>query len=214
MTGHRLPKVRERFRRLVATHRRWLAAGLAGVAVIVGINAARPAAPATKPVAVAAHDLPAGRPLQRDDLATIQLDTSLVPEGVLDARHPPLGRLLVAPVRAGQPLTDLALVQPALLDGYPAGTVLATIRVTDPAVGDVVHPGDWVDVVGADLRGGGASVIARAAPVIALPGASQPRATGEGQPLVIAVPEATALALAESGVRDALTVVVTSPPEG
>ena len=63
------------------THRRLLAALLALLAVVLGLHAARPPAPATAALLVADHDLPAGTVLTSADLATVRVPVGLVPAG-------------------------------------------------------------------------------------------------------------------------------------
>ena len=117
----------------------------------------------------------------------------------LDPSEPPFGRTLAGPVRAGEPLTDVRLVQGELLAGFEPGTVLATVRVFDPAAVVHLEPGDQVDVVGSDPRGSStASVIAPDATVVIPPADDDAVTLGEGAPVMVAVDEATALALADA----------------
>jgi Flp pilus assembly protein CpaB len=120
-----------------------------------------------------------------------------------------VGQALAGSVRAGEPLTDVRLVQAALLSAFEPGTVLATIRVYDPAAAALVEPGDRVDVVGIDPRsGGGTAVIALGATVATTPESGDPLAMGDGAPLVLAVDQSTALALAEASVHQQLSVLI------
>ncbi|WP_416371798.1 hypothetical protein, partial [Mumia zhuanghuii] len=81
------------------------------------------------------------------------------------------GRVVAAPLPRGGVLTELSFVGPGLLEGYPRGTALVSVRVADAATVGPVRVGDSVDVVGTDPRGAAAPrVLARRAQVAALPG--------------------------------------------
>jgi Flp pilus assembly protein CpaB len=206
MSRTRLETLRRDLRRAVLARRRALAAIFAALAVITTVQAARPQ-PTTQDVLVATSDLRAGEVLSADDVESVDVDPGVVPAGAVDAISPPIGRTLAGPVRAGEPLTDVRFVQAELLAGFPPGTVLATIRVFDPATAALVDPGDRVDVVGTDPRGAGTSVVASDAAVVARP-ASDTTALGDGAPLVLAVDESAALALADAAVRQQLTILI------
>lgn len=212
MTSPRLAAFRTDLRRAIAARRRPLAAILAAAAVVSGISAARPPPPPTTPVVVSTRDLPTGTQLDADDLDTVWWASDTVPAGALDADDLPLGRAVAGPVRAGEPLTDVRLVQPSLLAGYPPESVVATVRIADPATAGVVHVGDVVDVVGADPQGRTvASVVARGVRVVAMPPASADAMTvSDGIVLVVAVDADTALRLADAAVRLQLSVLLTA----
>jgi hypothetical protein len=119
--------------------------------------------------------------------------------------------LLAAPLRAGEPVTDVRLVGPGLLAGYP-GAVLAPVRVADAGAVGLLEVGDVVDVVATSPETGRAGAVAGRVPVVALP-RSTTTATGPelqgGRLVVLAVDEATALRLAEGAVASVLSVVLT-----
>lgn len=137
--------------RALAARRRLLAAGLAAAAVAFALTAVRPAPPPTARVLAAANDLAAGVRLDRTHLTTVALPSGAVPDGALRARQDAAGRLLATPMRAGEPLTDVRLVGPALLAGYGPDTVAAPVRVADAGVVRLLRPGDRVDVLAADM---------------------------------------------------------------
>jgi Flp pilus assembly protein CpaB len=163
-TGRR-ERLRRTVRRVVLARRRPLAAGCAGVAVLAGLHATRPAPAPTVPVRVAAHDLPSGTVLSPRDLVTRRFPTAVAPPGTAaDA----VGRTLAAPVRAGEPVTDVRLVAPSLVSGYP-GRVALPVRVADADSVALLRVGDRVGLVAADPRRGTASYVATDVPVLALP---------------------------------------------
>ncbi|MGH8829246.1 MAG: SAF domain-containing protein, partial [Jiangellaceae bacterium] len=111
-----------RFARTVTWHRRLLASGLAAAAVALAIEAASPPAPDTVEVVVAAADLSGGTTLTPDQLTTAELPPDLLPEGLM-AADDAVGRVLAGPLRAGEPITDLRVVGPSLLEGWGSGVV-------------------------------------------------------------------------------------------
>ena len=177
--------------------------------MVSGISAARPAPPPTTPVLVAAHDVGAGAVLEPGDLDAEDWPAVTVPEGALHSRDDALGLTVAAPLRAGEPLTDVRLLQATVLAGYPAGSVLTTVRIADPAAAALVHVGDVVDIVGADPQARrGAGVVASGVRVVSVPPAPEATAVSDGIVLVVAVDEGTALRLADAAVREQLSVLL------
>jgi Flp pilus assembly protein CpaB len=131
-------------RLLLARHRRPLAACLALAGLWVTVRSAAPPPPPTLTILVAAHDLPAGRTLSSDDLRTRSWPAANVPLGRLTAGA---GRVLAAPIRSGEPLTDARVVGPGLLAGQALGTVAVPVRLGEAAAGAMVRAGDRVDVL-------------------------------------------------------------------
>src|SRR4051794_16084952 len=86
------------------------------------------------PVAVSAHDLPAGTVLTADDLATVRYPPDAVPAGAAGDPERLLGRTLAGGVRAREPLTDARLVGPGVTSLLPDGQVAAPVRLADLAV--------------------------------------------------------------------------------
>lgn len=174
------------------------------------MNAARPAQPPTRQAVVVTADLPAGHLLEAGDVRTHDVPADLLPDGALDIAEVPVGQPLAAPVRTGQLLTDLSVVSTSTLQTHPPGTVLTTVRITDPAATEAVAVGDRVSVIGADVQAlGEARVVARRVLVVALPGQEPVGGLGEGRPVVLAVDEPTALSLAHAAVGSALSLVLT-----
>lgn len=204
---NRLHLLARRTRRAVLVRRRLLAAVLAGTAVLVGLEAASPAPAATRTVLVAARDLPGGFVLGSADLTRVELPPVAVPRGAVSAAEA-LGRTTAAPVRAGEPLTDVRLVSGDLLAGYP-GRVAAPVRIADAGSVRLLRVGDRVDVLAADPRGGaGATVVADRAPVVALPRGGGGTLASGGL-VVLAVDDSTAADLAAAAVSRYLSLVIT-----
>jgi Flp pilus assembly protein CpaB len=205
----RLGPLLHRSRRAVLARRRPLAALCAGLAVLAGLQAHAAPPPPRTSVLVAAHDLPGGVVVRARDLTRRSFAPDSVPAGTLGGARAAVGRTTVAPLRAGEPLTDVRLLSGSLLAGYP-GTVATPVRIGDPGAVALLRVGDRVDVLAADPQGSGpATVLAADAPVVALPR----RATGgtdlvSGALVVLAVPAGTARDLAGAGVRSFLSVTI------
>ena len=184
--------------------RRLLAALLTAVAVAAGLQTVMAPPPARVGVLVAARDLPAGAVLRTGHLVETDFEPGSVPSGL--ARDAP-GRTLAAPLRRGEPVTDVRLVGPALTDGYP-GRAAVPVRLPDAAMVDLLRVGDHVDLVSADPQGGGAEVVAADVPVLAIPDqAADTGAAGLTGRLVVvgAVPRDVAR-IADASVRTFVTI--------
>ncbi len=117
----------------------------------------------------------------------------------------PLGRLVAAPLRAGQPLTDTSLVGPGLASGLSDGQVLTSISVPT-ATGWLVRPGDVVDVVAGSSRAvSSAEVLAFAATVVAVPPAEP---ADDTLPLVLALDGTAALAVRQAALVSPLDLLL------
>jgi Flp pilus assembly protein CpaB len=156
----------------------------------------------------AVADLAAGTVLAAGDLSVADVPAALVPEGTVSPGEA-AGRVLAAPLRRGEVVTDARLVGRGLLTGQPAGTVALAVRPSDPAVTALVRAGDRVRVLAgpdpADPQtyadGGAASVLVPSATVLAVPpGSGEGLFVDQGSAvLLLAVQSREALALATSG---------------
>jgi Flp pilus assembly protein CpaB len=203
----------------VAVRRRLVAAILTGIAVLSGLDALRPQAPATVRVWVAARDLAGGQPLRAGDLRPERLPTADVPTGALRAAAAASGRLLAAPMRRGEPLTDVRLVSGSLLAATGApGDVAVPVRVDDGvAAVSLVHAGDLVDVIATasadDAVASAGSTVVHDVRVLATPAQDTSDGTGETAALLIVAATSTqAAALARSAGVDRLSVAVRRAP--
>lgn len=180
-------------------------------------------------VLVAAREVPAGRVLAAEDLARGQLPPHLVPGGALTDAAQAIGRVIPSGARKGEVLTDVRLLaaRPSEhLAGVPDARTVP-VRLADPDLAALLRPGDLVDVVAAGPGGeedggaaegsapGGAQVLARAAPVVALPdlGATAGQglgggAAGKGRIVLLALPSAQAAQVAAAALDRLLTVTL------
>ena len=209
----RRARLRRAVRRTVLARRRPLAALCAGVAVLAGVQAVRPAEGATVAVPVAAHDLDSGTVLSAGDLSTRRLPVGSAPDGI--ETHA-VGRTLAGPIRRGEPVTDARLVAPALIAGYP-GRVALPVRIADADVVGLLRVGDHVDLVAADPRSGTASYVAVDVPVVALPAPDEQRVGSSagsiaggvtGRLVVVAAVPSDVDGIAGAAATDLLSVVI------
>ena len=200
----RLAPLLRPLRRAVLARRRPLAAVLAAVAVAAGLHAARAEPPGRVPVLVAAHDLPAGRVLSPDDVRRTGFAAGSVPSGLATD---PVGRTLAAPLRSGEPVTDVRVVGPALTDGYP-GLVAVPVRLPDAGMVGLLDVGDHIDLVAADPQHPTAAVVASDLPVLALP--DTPPETGAtaltGRLVVVGASPSEVTRIADAAVRSFVTI--------
>ena len=205
--GDRRARMRRAVRRTVLARRRPLAAGCAALAVLAAVHAVEPSAARTVPVAVAAHDLASGTLLRPDDLVVRRFPADSAPVGS-DAHA--IGRTLAAPVRRGEPVTDVRLVTPSLIDGYP-GRVALPVRIADADTVALLRAGAHVALVAADPRRGSASYVAVDVPVLALPAPSDhdsgtPGLTG--RLVVVAALPSDVDRIAGAAATDLLSIVI------
>lgn len=199
-----------RVRRTLLAHRRILAGLSAAVAVAAGLQAVAEPPPPRSPVLTAARDIPGGAVVGSDDLEVVGFDPDSVPSGLVSSAAEAVGRTTAAPVRSGEPITDLRLVSGSMLTAYP-GMVAAPVRIGDAAAVGLLKVGDLIDVLAADPQGGAAAtLVAAAAPVISIPTPrAGPSSIAEGGLIVIAIPDSTAHSLAAAGVSRYLSIVIT-----
>ncbi len=147
---------------LLRRHGRRLGAALVALTVVLVVAAARahPASIPGRPVVVSALALRSGTRLRADDLRLVTLPAADVPRHAVTTTGQAVGRRLAGPVDAGEPLTAARLAPAPRL---PPGTVLAPIRLADPAVTGLITPGQRVTLLA------GAVVVAGDVPVLATP---------------------------------------------
>ncbi len=190
-------------RRAVQARRRPLAAVLAGVAVLAALRTLAPPPVPTVEVLVAARDLPAGSVVGADDVVPAAYSPGLAPHGLADD---PVGRVLAAPLRQGEPVTDVRLVGPSLTEGYD-GLVAVPVRLPDAGSVALLRVGDRIDLVATDPEAAVARTLASSVPVVALP---RPATDGDGagitgRLLVVAAPPDVAEDIAAAAVGDFLS---------
>lgn len=191
-------------RRFVLTHRRLLAAGFAGLAVLFALGALKPSTDGVR-IVVARHDLASGSVLTAEDLHTTRVPTTGRPSHSSTSVTGLVGRRIAGPMRRGEALTDYRLLQPGLLAGYDKGFVLSTVRIADATQLSSIKVGDHVNVIGTDPAGESVSaVIARRVVVVSLP---RTESDNNSPAISVAVPEKVGLALAGAALDAQLSVL-------
>ena len=194
----------ERISRLALRHRRPLAALFAGLAVLLALGAMR-AEPPGRTVVVTSRDLASATVLADDDIRRVRLPMSAVPGGSASRADDVVGRTVAGPMRRGEVITDRRVVRADRMDGFPTGTVLATVRLADADALTNLRVGDRVDVVAVDPDGGSETeVVARGAEIVTLPSVDD---DSGGVPVGVATSENAALRLAERSLDARLSVL-------
>jgi Flp pilus assembly protein CpaB len=171
---------------------------------------------------VAAHDLSGGMPIAPTDVAIERLPTRDVPAGALAADASPVGRQLAAPMRRGEPMTNVRLMSPSLLAATSEpGALAVPVRVADgPAALALVHAGDTVDVIAVADSGGGppsGATVVHDVRVLATPAPAGSQAPGGADSdelaglLIVEANRHQATALAEAATSTQLSVAVQRP---
>jgi Flp pilus assembly protein CpaB len=138
-----------RLRRQRPGLRRLLSAGIACLAVALGLKHLAPTPPTPLPVLVAARDVAAGHRLTSGDLRVASWPPGSGPDGRLSNVAPALGRVSAGPLRRGAVVTSADLLGPGLLTGQPPDLLAVPVRLADGALGGLVGRGDRVDVISA-----------------------------------------------------------------
>jgi len=191
-------------RTLVRRRRLITAVLLVIVAVDLG-GALRPGRAAEASVVVVTHDLAAGHPIVRSDLAVRAVGAATLPDGTLTRVDEAVGTTLNASVRRGEILTDVRL-SGGVGDRLAAGEVAAPVRLADGGLGSVLEVGQRVDIVATSPEGSSRTV-ASGVRVISVP-ATEAIDPMSGVLVVFAVPTAVAADVVGAGQHGALSVVL------
>ncbi|CAN5410044.1 SAF domain-containing protein [soil metagenome] len=160
--------MRLRLRRGLLRRRRLLASLLTAVAVWAGLSATAGPATETVPVLVAAHDLPGGVALSPDDIVVVGFRPGTEPSAAFGDAASLAGRLLAAPMSAGEPITTVRLVGDVLADAQP-GRRAVPLRLPDPGMVALLEVGDLIDLIAADPEDAHVVTVATGVPVLAVP---------------------------------------------
>lgn len=162
-------------------------------------------------VVVASRDLAPGTVLEPAQLTVRDVPSATVPDGARHSLADLRGRLLAAPVRSGEVITDVRLTGPELtrlVAGDPAA-VSVPVRLADPGVAALLHPGSEVDVVTLGPDDQGPRVLARAARVAAvLPESEDDGAARGGRLVLVTLDENAATQVAAALLSQEVTVTV------
>lgn len=173
------------------------------LAVLIGLRATLGPAPATVPVPVAAHDLAAGDRLATTDVSMVAWPTSLAPTGLTEST---IDQVLAAPVRRGEPLTDVRFVGSELAGAHPELSVVP-LRLPDAAVVGLLQVGDRVDLSAVDPETGAVHALATDVLVLAIPPLAAGDSSLTGRLIVAGIAPDRVQAVAAATLRQFLTVV-------
>lgn len=164
-------------------------------------------APDAEPVLVAAHDLAPGQTLGPEDVAVRERPADTIPRGALRASSEAVGRVLSGASRSGAALTDVRLTGPALTE-LSTGDDHASVpvRLADPAMADLLHPGTHVDLVTIGADSGETSVLARQVPVLAVRPVEEK--SEQGRLIVVAMPHSRAAEVAAASLVQSVAVTL------
>ncbi len=187
--------------------RRATAAALVVVAAVLALAPGKGSAIA---IVVATQDLAPGTVLQATEVTMRGVPTQVVPDGAARTAGAVLGRTLAAPVRRGEPLTDVRLTGPALTRTVSAqpDAVSVPLRLADPDVAELLHPGAAVDVVTVGERQDEPVVLARSARVLAVLEAGTRSAQRDGRLVLVALDPVAATRVAAVSLSQTLTVTL------
>jgi Flp pilus assembly protein CpaB len=194
-------------------HRRLLAGVSAAAAVYFGLVAMTPPSAPTVAVLGAARDLAGGAVPSSADLRTLQLPAQVVPAGALRPGTDLAKRVLAAPVRSGEPLTDARFVSPGLSRRLGTGLVAYPVRFDDADIVALLRVGDRIDLYAATSSNSTtAGQLASAVQVIALPtrGRENGSAGSSGALAVLAATPETAARIAQSAANSRITLALSS----
>lgn len=216
MPGRRASTARRRLRALVWRSRLVALALGCGLVAAVVVERLSPPPPDTRPVVVSARDVDAGTVLDEKDVRVVHVAAPLAPDTALTRVSDAVGRTTSVALPPGQALSPSLVAAGDLAATAPAGTVVAPVRLSDPDVAALLHPGDRVDLLAAtgDPATGAGAHLARRALVVA--GAQASGSSGgllggggtEGRVTLVAVLPEEAAALAGVGEWGDLSVVL------
>jgi len=188
---------------------------VAGLLVLLGAVLALRPEPGTVTVLVAAHDLVPGGTLVEADVVRRELPAAVVPSGAIMDVAALTGRVLASAARTGEPITDVRLAGPELvaLQAPNGDAATVPVRLSDPDVAELLHPGSKVDVVSADERNAEPTVLAEQATVVTV--LDEPRSTfgkpgrsQQGRLVVVVLPRQAATRVAAASLSQPLTVTL------
>ncbi len=215
----RFDRLRLRAGRWLRLGRRVLAVGLLVTAALLAtaepVPSARDAEP-TVTVLTASRDLPPGHVLAAADLAPAAWPHRLLSPSALDQDDNPIGRVLAAAVQRGEPITDLRLLGPGLVDSLGPTHRAVPVRLTDAGVSVLLRPGDRIDLYAVDNGIAAAAeivtgeLVAGNALVVGIPRAAD-QVVPEGAIVVVAVPLPAVAALVAAAYSRSLAATLAPP---
>lgn len=158
-------------------------------------------------VVVATRDLAPGVELDASMLAVRTRAPEAVPDGAASSVEQLTGRLLAAPLRRGEAVTDVRVAGPRLARAVSANphAVSVPLQLANPEVATLLHPGASVNVVTLGPEPDRPVVLARGATVLAV---LAPRDERQDQLVLVALDRASATRVAAASLSRPVTVTV------
>lgn len=187
---------------------------LAGVLVVLAAAAAwrdDPRADHTD-VVVTTRDLSPGTELTGEDVVLETRTASTIPDGSSVDIDSVVGATLAGPARRGEVVTDVRLLSPRLAESAAGPDArIVPLPLADPALVDLVRPGDVVDIVAAPASTDAATearLIATDAVVVLVSAKENGVAAGGGRVVLVALPAAAAKTVAGAALVQAVTLTL------
>lgn len=188
---------------------------IAGLLVLLAAALALRPEPGTVTVLVAARDLVPGSTLADGDVEPRELPAGVAPVGALADAAAITGRVLASAARAGEPITDVRLAGPELvaLQAPDGDAATVPVRLSDPDVAELLHPGSTVDVVSVGEHDAEPTVLAERATVVTVldeqrSTLGQPGRSQRGRLVVVVLPRPAATRVAAASLTQPLTVTL------
>jgi Flp pilus assembly protein CpaB len=185
----------------------------AALVVLAAIAAMRPDPSAARAdVLVAARDLKPGVELTADDFTIESRSATTIPDGARTDPATLIGATLAGPARRGEVLTDVRILGSRLAEASAGPDArVVPLHVADPALLELIRPGDVVDVLAVETQGVGEHdaprprVVARGAIVVLVSPTTKAPGGGAGVVLV-ALPAQEAIEAAGASLSQAVTL--------
>jgi pilus assembly protein CpaB len=187
--------------------RRGAAMVLVGLAALLALNRG---SSVDGVMVVAARDLPPGTVVGSGEVTLRELPPQVMPDGAARSPAVVVGRTLAAPVRRGEPLTDVRLTGSELIRAVSPDPEMVSVpvRLADPGMAAVLHPGVTVDVVTIREPQGEPVVLARGARVLAVLESGARPGDRDGRLVLVALDPVAATRVAATSISQNLTVMV------
>lgn len=188
---------------------------LAGVLVVLAAVAAwrdDPREDRTE-VVVTTRDLPPGTELTADDVRLESHSAATIPDGSRTDADSVVGTTLAGPARRGEVVTDVRLLGPRLAESAAGPDArIVPLPLADPALVDLVRPGDIVDIVAAPASADAqesARLIATDAVVVLVSEKDNGIAAGSsGRVVLVALPATVAKTVAGAALVQSITLTL------
>ncbi len=148
--------------------------------------------------------------LATGDLRTIEVPPDRAAAGVLTDTDDAVGAILAAPLRAGEPVTDVRLVGPGLVDSAP-GSVALPVRVSDAAQVGLLEVGDEIDLLATDPESRTTATVAAGVLVLAVPDVERDAPDAiTGRLIVVGIPDSIVAEVTGAAVMSFVTYAWTN----